>query len=37
MIRNLISESLQAVICQTLVNTISGGRAAAGAFFTRIN
>nr|WP_148340796.1 type IV pilus twitching motility protein PilT [Aquicella siphonis] len=28
-IRNLISESLQAVICQTLVKRISGGRVAA--------
>lgn len=28
-IRNLISESLQAVICQTLVKKISGGRVAA--------
>lgn len=28
-IRNLISELLQAVICQTLLNTVSGGRIAA--------
>jgi twitching motility protein PilT len=28
-IRNILSESLQAVICQTLVKKISGGRAAA--------
>lgn len=29
MIRNMLSESLQAVICQTLVKKIGGGRAAA--------
>jgi twitching motility protein PilT len=29
MVRNLLSETLQAVICQTLVKKISGGRAAA--------
>lgn len=28
-IKNLLSESLQAVICQTLVKTLAGGRAAA--------
>jgi twitching motility protein PilT len=28
-IRNLLSESLQAVICQTLLKTVSGGRVAA--------
>lgn len=29
MIRNMLSESLQAVICQTLVKSLAGGRAAA--------
>jgi twitching motility protein PilT len=33
-IRNMLSESLQAVICQTLIKRIDGGRAAAFEIMT---